>query len=61
MTTNSKIQKYNLIRIYSCESIFRAFDMELELHRVDYYSVGPTLVQSMKLLPASYKEQQRVS
>lgn len=35
--------------------------MELELNRIEYYSVGPTLAHSMKLLPGSYKEQQRVN
>lgn len=36
--------------------------MELELNRIDYYSVSATLPNCMKLMPATrYKEQQRVS
>lgn len=34
--------------------------MELELYRVEYCSVGTTLPNSMKLLPTTYKEQQKV-
>lgn len=35
--------------------------MELELNRVDYYSVGATLPNCMKLMPViSYKDAQRV-
>lgn len=35
--------------------------MELELNRIDYCSVGATLPNCMKLVPAPrYKEQQRV-
>lgn len=34
--------------------------MELELNPVEYCSVGTTLTNSMKLLPHSYKHQQKV-
>lgn len=35
--------------------------MELELNRIDYYSVGATLPNCMKLMPAlSNKDPQRV-